>query len=144
MTPRGARSFLRGDELAFFQDPGFEPALDEPFHCRIGRQLFQERRMVDVESRWGACAGLAASRFPHRSPPNRTDPFQSIRLSQLALTKTAVRCASFLRRLLGSSTPRTPPLAPPTLPPFPLCVAFPHSEYYGGSAPRSFFGALTT
>jgi len=42
--------------------------------------------MADVESRWGAYADIAVSRFPHRAPPNRTGPSQSIRLSQSALT----------------------------------------------------------
>ena len=47
--------------------------------------------MGDVESRWGASAGLSASRFPHRAPSNRTGQSPSIRLSLLTLFPLLLR-----------------------------------------------------
>ena len=57
--------------------------------CSQPSRLAPER--APVESRWDACAHLAASRFPHRAPSNWTDPFRSIQLSLSALASLLLR-----------------------------------------------------
>ena len=67
------RATERAVIFPFFQVACLEQPFQQSDEPRIVEVFFQDGQqdvMVNVESRWSACAGFAASRFLHRAPSN--------------------------------------------------------------------------
>jgi hypothetical protein len=90
----------------------------------------QERRVVDeVEQVTKPAAGIF--RRPAVQLGLHT-PYHEVRRIRMR----PLHGAGIHRRIFGHCYPSLTD----TLPPFPMCAAFPHSEYYSGSAPPAPFG----